>query len=329
VDKDKYVWLYKTMYTIRRFEETVYRLFNERVIIGPLHTYIGEEAIGVGISANLKKTDLVVSNHRGHGHAISKGIPLNILMAELCARATGCCHGKGGSMHIANLENGVIGSNGIVGAGLPIATGLAWAQRYLNTGNVVVAYFGDGASSEGSFHESLNLASLWKLPVIFVCENNQYAVNILTEKAVSVKDISIRSVAYSIPGITIDGMDVIGIAEKTASCIKRARDWEGPSLIEAKTYRFMGHSRGDPKYGLYRSKEEWDSWQEKDPLKAFKRKNFLTLDEINKIEEDVEKDIADAVKYAMNSPFPRPEAAFDDIYADTDSFLGKVVERGQ
>jgi pyruvate dehydrogenase E1 component alpha subunit len=308
--------LYRAMYRIRRFEETAYELFAQHVLIGPIHTYIGQEAIAVGISANLRASDLVVSNHRGHGHAVAKGVPVDMLLAELCGRATGCCRGKGGSMHVAYMEAGVVGSNGIVGAGLPIATGLAWAQTVRRTGNVVVAYFGDGASSQGTFHESLNLASLWKLPVLFVCENNGFAVSVRSGKGVSVKDVALRAQGYSIPGMTVDGMDVLAVQEASAPLLECARGGGGPALLEAKTYRFMGHSRGDPKYGPYRTKEEWAQWVDRDPLIVLKRRACMADNTIKDISNAVEAEIAAALRFALESPYPHPATAFDHVYAD-------------
>lgn len=308
--------LYRSMYRIRRFEETAYDLFTQRILIGPIHTYIGQEAISVGISAHLGTSDLVVSNHRGHGHAIAKGVPTDILLAELCGRATGCCGGKGGSMHAAYMQKGVVGSNGIVGAGLPIATGLAWAQAVRRTGNIVVAYFGDGASSQGAFHESLNLASLWELPILFVCENNGFAVSVRTEKGVAVKDVAVRAQGYNVPGIVLDGMDVLAVRDASADLIERARRGEGPALLEAKTYRFMGHSRGDPKYGPYRTKEEWEKWLERDPLTVLQQRASMTDQTIRALREEIEAEIAAASRFALESPFPEPASAFQHVYAD-------------
>jgi len=308
--------LYRSMYRIRRFEETAYDLFTQRILIGPIHTYIGQEAIGVGISANLRTSDLVVSNHRGHGHAIAKGVPTDVLLAELCGRATGCCGGKGGSMHAAYMKTGVVGSNGIVGAGLPIATGLAWAQVVRRTGNLVVAYFGDGASSQGGFHESLNLASLWKLPVLFVCENNGFAVSVRAEKGVAVKDIAVRAQAYNVPGVLVDGMDVLAVRAATAPLLERARSGEGPALVEAKTYRFMGHSRGDPKYGPYRTKAEWEQWQGRDPLTVLQQRASMAEQTITALREEIEVEISAASRFALESPYPVPATAFQHVYAD-------------
>lgn len=308
--------LYRAMRAIRRFEETAYDLYGQRVMLGPIHTSIGQEAVAVGVCDNLRADDLVVSNHRGHGHAVAKGAPIDRLLAELCARATGVCRGKGGSMHIADMAHGVVGSNGIVGAGLPIATGLAWAQQVRKTGNVVAVFFGDGASSQGMFHESLNLASLWKLPVLFVCENNRYAVYVRAEDSIAGKHVAVRAAGYGIPGITVDGMDVLAVRDAVAALIQRARKGDGPALVEAETYRFMGHSRGDPRYGPYRTKEELEEWMARDPLRILAQKGALTDQEVAAIEAEVEREMSAAVAFVHQSAFPEPTTAFEDVYAE-------------
>jgi pyruvate dehydrogenase E1 component alpha subunit len=220
--------LYRAMRAIRRFEETAYDLYGQRVLLCPIHASIGQEAVAVGVCDNLRLDDLVVSNHRGHGHAVAKGAPVDRLLAELCARATGVCRGKGGSMQIADMAHGVAGSNGIDGAGLPIATGLAWAQQVRKTGNVVAVFFGDGASSQGMLHESLNLASLWKLPVLFVCENNRYAVYVRVEDSIAGKRVAARAAGYEMSGITVDGMDVLAVRDATAALINGPGRAKGP-----------------------------------------------------------------------------------------------------
>jgi TPP-dependent pyruvate/acetoin dehydrogenase alpha subunit len=308
--------LYRSMYRIRRFEETAYDLYNQRILIGPIHTYIGQEAVGVGVSAHLGTGDLVVSNHRGHGHAIAKGVPTDILLAELCGRATGCCGGKGGSMHAAYMPKGVVGSNGIVGAGLPIATGVGWAQAVRRTGNIVVAYFGDGASSQGAFHESLNLASLWKLPILFVCENNGFAVNVRAQKGVAVDDIAKRAQGYNVPGIIVDGMDVLAVREASGPLVECARRGGGPALLEAKTYRLMGHSRGDPKFGPYRTQAEWEQWQARDPLTILPQRAAMAIETVKTLQEEIETEIAAALRFALDSPFPEPASAYQHVYAN-------------
>ena len=306
--------IYRQMLTIRKFEEKGYELFTKGLILGSLHTSIGQEAIAVGVSQALESRDTIVSNHRGHGHTIAKGADINKMMSELCGRTTGYCQGMGGSMHIAAFDKGVAGCNGIVGAGLPIATGIALAHKIKKTDGVVVAYFGEGATNEGTFHESMNLAAIWRLPILFVCENNGYAVSMPFQRAFAIKNISQRADSYGMPGETIDGMDVLTVNKRAAHYIERAREYEGPALLECMTYRFMGHSRGDPKYGPYRSKEEWEDWQKKDPLKVFLEQVDIPNNEIEKVTLEVQQNIDKAEEFALTSPKPAPSRSFQ-VYA--------------
>ncbi|MEW5815638.1 MAG: thiamine pyrophosphate-dependent enzyme [Spirochaetota bacterium] len=281
--------LYRKMVTIRKFEEKLFYLFSTRLMPGSMHQYNGEEAVAAGVCAHLAEDDYITSTHRGHGHYIAKGANVNAVMAEMFAKKTGCCRGMGGSMHIADFSVGMLGGNAIVGAGIPIAVGAAWSCKYRGEGKVAVAFFGEGASNEGAFHEALNLAAVWKLPVIFVCENNLYGFSTHYKRTMVINDIAERGSAYGIPGIVVDGMNVLEVYAKTGEMIKRARQGEGSSLIECKTYRYRGHSRFEP--AGYRGKEEVEEWKKKDPIEQWKK--YLvevyagvktTLDEIEVID---------------------------------------------
>lgn len=307
--------LYELMLLIRRFDEEAIRLYSKGKLVGSVHPYVGEEAIAAGIGKFIRQDDYFVSTHRGHGHAIAKGVPVDRMMAELMGKATGCCHGKGGSMHIADIKRGLAGSNGIVGAGMPIAVGLGLAAQVKKTDQVAVCFFGDGASNEGTFHESLNLASVWHLPVIFVCENNLYAVSVSKKKHSVVENIADRAIGYGIPGVVVDGMDVMSVMDAAEEAVRRARNGEGPTLIEAKTFRYLGHSRGDPPYGTYRTKEEVDEWKKRDCLQKLAKDGELTLEEISEIEQHVKEILRAAVEFADNSPLPEISTALTDVYA--------------
>lgn len=310
--------LYASMYKIRRFEQKAVKLFHNKELPGWLHSYIGEEAVAVGVCASLNRDDYITSTHRGHGHCIAKGADLKRMMAELYGKETGYCKGKGGSMHIADFSIGILGANGIVGGGIPIATGTALASQYLEDGRVTVCFFGDGASNQGGFHESLNLASLWKLPVVYVCENNLYAETTPQADHQPIRDIADRAKSYNMPGVIVDGNDVLAVYEETNKAVERARSGRGPTLVECKTYRYRGHWEGDPE--VYRTKEEVKEWKKRDPLKKFKKyllENDITQSkEISLVEKKIEDEIKDAVKYAQASPPPRPESALEDLYVE-------------
>lgn len=325
--KELLLKMYKAMYLIRTFDNTAGELFFQGKIPGFIHTYVGEEAVAVGVCANLKPQDVITSTHRGHGHYIAKSMfsrksweevvnDLKALAAELYGKKTGCNKGKGGSMHAALFEVGMTGANGIVGAGIPHGAGAALAIKYKKEGVVAVSFFGDGASNQGTFHEALNLSSIWKLPVVFVCENNQYAISVPSSYSVAVRDISMRGAAYAMPSVTVDGMDVLAVYEAAKVAIERARKGEGPSLIEAKTYRYRGHFEGDPMH--YRTKEELEWWKAKDPIPRL-RTYLLTLGiatekELKEIEEEVKKTVEEAFKYAEESPWPDPKEAYTDVF---------------
>jgi pyruvate dehydrogenase E1 component alpha subunit len=317
MDKQAMGELYRTMLRIRLFEEEVILLNQKQMVPGFIHSYIGEEATAVGACATLGEDDYIVSTHRGHGHIIAKGCDMKLAMAELFGKVDGYCHGKGGSMHIADARRGVIGANGIVGAGIPIACGVGLAAQLEKESRVVLCFFGDGASNQGTFHESLNLASVWRLPVVFICENNLYAISVSQEVHQKVHDVSERATAYRVPGYSIDGNDVLGVIDTVSKAVNHARDGDGPSLVEAKTYRWRGHSEADPVYGT-RSREEVEGWKEKCPIKRFREYLLsevgMTESELSDIDTAVQREISEAVAYAQASENPPPAAALDDVY---------------
>jgi len=319
LNKEKLVELYTNMLKIRKFEETTSNLFAEGLIPGLVHLYTGEEAVAVGACANLRKDDYVVSTHRGHGHCIAKGGDLKKMMAELLGKETGYSKGRGGSMHMIAPEIGVMGSSGIVGAGIPIATGLGLAIDLQRADQVVVCFFGDGATNTGTFHEGLNLTAVWKLPVVFICENNLYAISMPLPRATLVQNIADRGVAYGIPSVTVDGMDVIATYNAAQEAVKRAREGKGPTLIECKTYRYRGHFEGDPKRGTtYRSETEILEWEKKCPINAFAtrliEKGIVTAEELSEIEQKCIKDMEEAVEFAKNSQYPSQDQISDNVF---------------
>ena len=313
---EQMIAMYTNMTKIRMFEERVAEIFAEGKIPGFVHLYIGEEAVATGVCASLRDTDYITSTHRGHGHLISKGGDLKLMMAELFGKKTGYCKGKGGSMHIADVELGILGANGIVGGGPPLATGAALAAHYQGRDDVTVCFFGDGAANQGTTHEAMNLASCWKLPVIFVNENNLYGISSCTLNSMCVADIADRASAYDMPGVVVDGNDVMAVYETASEAIRRGRQGEGPSLIECKTYRHRGHFEGDP--CVYRNEEEVGEWKAKDPIPRFEKKlveiNALTQEKIEEIKTTIEKQLAEAVGFAEESPFPDPSELTDDVY---------------
>lgn len=317
LDKNALLSMHKKMVLIRKFEEKLYFLFLTRSMPGSMHQCNGQEACAVGVCANIEKTDYITSTHRGHGHCIAKGANINAVMAEMFARKTGCCKGMGGSMHIADFSVGMLGANGIVAAGIPQAAGAAWACQYLKNGRVAVAFFGDGASNEGAFHEGLNLAAVWKLPVVFVCENNLYGLSTHYRRVTPVENIAERASAYNMPGMVVDGMDVLAVYEKAGEAVIRARNGGGPTLLECKTYRYMGHSRFEK--AMYRTREEVEEWRGKDPLPAFAKRLheefMISNEEIEEAERQAIEEIENAVKYAENSPNPDPFDYRSYIYA--------------
>ena len=316
--KEQMLDLYRKMRTIREFEETVAKFFSQGEIPGFVHLYIGEEAVATGACAHLEKQDYIASTHRGHGHAIARGASINKMMAEIFGRSDGLCKGKGGSMHIADMELGFLGANGIVGAGLPLAVGAGFAAKYMKTNGVAVCFFGDASSNRGTFHESLNMASVQKLPVVFINENNGYGISMSFKRHSNITDIADRAAAYGMPGIVVDGNDVMAVYEAAEEAIKRARAGGGPILIECKTYRQHGHFEGDA--CTYRTDEELNAWKAKDPLPRFSQRlqemKIATEAEIKQIDTEVTKVITDAVEYAHNSPEPELSELTTDVYCD-------------
>ena len=313
--REGFLRMYRNMLRIRRFEEKTDELFMAGRIKGAVHVSIGQEACSVGVCSALNQDDAILTTHRGHGHSIAKGTRLNEMMAELLGKATGLCKARGGSMHIADISKGHYGAHSIVGANMPMAAGMGLAFQLEGKGRVAVVFFGDGASNQGSFHESMNLCAIWKLPVVFFCENNHYAVSFHVNRSTAVRDISLRAQSYNAPGVTVDGMDVMAVYEATREAVARARRGEGPSLLEAKTYRFFGHSRGDPQFGPYRTKEEVERWRKRDPLIVAEKMFKPTEAEKKAIQAEVDKEMATAIEFAEKSPDAALSSALEDVYA--------------
>lgn len=316
LSREKKLWMYRKMHEIRNFELEVDRLFKANLIWGTCHLSVGQEASAVGAIAALDEKDMITSTHRGHGHCIAKGGKLPQMFAELLGKETGYCRGRGGSMHIADLEMGNLGANGIVAGGIPIATGAALASKLKKDGKVTLCFFGDGATSQGAFHEAVNLAAVMKLPVVYVCENNLYGMSVPFKKASAVENAADRAKAYNIPGIIVDGNDVEAVYNVVKEAVERARKGEGPSLIEAKTYRWLGHSKSDPR--VYRTREEEEEWKQKCPIKRYRQQLIsegIEEEVLNKIEKEVEDEIKKALEYAQNSPEPKVEEIMEGVYA--------------
>lgn len=312
LDKQKLLQMYRNMLRIRRFEERLAEESARGNIPGLLHLYVGEEAVAVGACSALRKEDYMTSTHRGHGHCIAKGGDLRKMMAELFAKETGYCKGRGGSMHIAAPEIGIVGCSAIAGAGIPIAAGVGLSSKLRGTDQVCVSFFGDGASNTGAFHEGMNLASLWELPVVYVLENNLYAISTPAVRSSKLKNISDRAAAYGMRSAVADGMDVLSVYQAVSEAVERARKGQGPTLVECKTYRFRGHHEGDPKKGeIYRTKQEMDEWEKRDAIirlgdKMIKDRK-ATQAELDAIDQETMKEIEDAVVFAKESPSPKPE----------------------
>ena len=319
--KDRLLDMYRTMQTIRQFESRVKDIFQEGKIPGFVHVSIGEEASATGVAAALTDTDYITSTHRGHGHLIAKGGDVKPMMAELFGKKTGYCKGKGGSMHIANFELGILGANGIVGAGLPIATGAGLAAKVRGSGEVAACFFGDGASNEGTFHESLNIASAWKLPVVYVCENNLYGEFTAGRDVTSVKDIADRARGHDMPGVVVNGNDVVEVYEATCEAVDRARKGDGPTLLECKTYRWEGHVVGEEAFlgkRSYRPADEIEAWKKRCPLMSFEQRfvpGSFGAEELEAVRTEVGRRIDEAVQFALDSPLPAPEEALDDMFS--------------
>jgi pyruvate dehydrogenase E1 component alpha subunit len=306
----------RKMHLIRRFEESAEDAYVRGQSYGTMHLSIGQEATAVGVCAPLADSDYVTSTHRGHGHCIAKGAEVKRMFAEFLGKETGYCRGRGGSMHIADPSRGNLGANGIVGGGIPIAVGAALSAKMRKTGAVAVSFFGDGANNEGAFHESLNIASVWKLPVIFVCENNQYGMSTSIERSTAVKDVAQRAVSYAMPGVVVDGNNFAEVAETTFQAVERARRGDGPTLIESKTYRTRGHSRSDR--NRYRTKEEIEAWKARDPILRFEAEiealGLVSRADIEAVRATVEAEIAEGIQFAEASPLPQASEVLRDVY---------------
>ena len=320
IDRDVQLWMYRTMVTIRRFEEASKRLADSGKLRG-MHSSVGQEAVPTGICAHLREHDYVLGNHRSHHHCIAKGVDLNEMLAELLGKVTGTGRGKGGTMHIADIDKGMLGANGVVGSNIPVATGSALSAQLQGRDTVTVVFFGDGASSQGSLHESMNLASIWKLPVLFVCENNRYAEATPMEYSVAGGSVAKRAAGYAMPGVTADGQSVLEMYEVGGEAVRRARAGEGPTLIEALTYRYQGHFGADNPLG-YRTEEEEAHYKARDcidRMRAHLLDNAVADEaEVGAIDEAAEAAVAAAVQFAEDSPFPEPEELFADVYQDFD-----------
>lgn len=316
---EKQIEMLRSMQTIRRFEERASDDYQAGAIYGVVHCYIGEEAVAVGVCAALNRDDQIISTHRGHGHCLAKGADLNRMMAELYGRQTGYCKGKGGSMHIADFSIGMLGANGIVAGGIPIVTGAGLAAQLEGKGRVAVSFFGDGASNAGPFHESINIAATWKLPMLYVCENNLYSAGTIAADTLALSDVAARAAGYGIPGVVVDGNDVMAVYEAAEAAVSRARAGQGPTLIECKTYRWRGHTerpgQEDP-----RPKEEIEEWRQRDPINRYATnlmdQGLLTEEAWQQMDADILAAIEDAVKFSEESPFPDPDAAVEDIFAE-------------
>ena len=319
LDCRKLLWIYQRMALIREFEERLNWLVKTGVAAGPIHSYTGQEACAVGVCAALAAADWIASTHRGHGHCIAKGVDVDRMMAELYGKATGTNRGKGGSMHITDERFGVLGVNPIVGMGVTHAVGAALSAKVRRTDQVAAAFFGEGAASMGAVHEAMNLASIWKLPVVFVCENNGYSQSTPVAYAVAATNIADRAMAYRMPGVTVDGQDVLAVWEAADAAVARARSGGGPSLVECKTYRYSGHHQGDDTR-RYRTKEEEDSARERDCIRQFRQKmsesGWLDIQELDAVDVNCREQIDRAVAFAEASPVPDPNELYTDVFVD-------------
>ena len=316
-DKKTSLWLYETMMTIRQFEERARREADSGKPIGGIHSSVGQEAVPVGICTHLRKDDYLLGNHRSHHHCLAKGVDMKEMMAELMGKATGTNKGKGGTMHIADKEVGMLGANGVIGSNVPVAVGAALSAQIRGTDQVAVVFFGDGGANQGALHESINLAAIWKLGVIFVCENNRYAEATPVEYSLAGGSVAGRGAGYGIPGVEVDGQDVLAVSEVAREAVRRARAGEGPTLIEALTYRYYGHFGADDPL-TYRTQEEEEYYRSRDCIETFKTRlledETATGQELEAIDEQIMKAVDDAVKFADDSPWPEPEEMVSDVY---------------
>ncbi len=314
---EKLAWMLQRMCEIRYFEEKAEDLYVRGLVHGTMHLSIGQEAGSVGSIATLRRDDLIIHHHRGHGHTIAKGADLTIMMAEFLGKESGYCRGRGGSMHIANIPGGNLGATGVVGGGIPTAVGIALALQMRRSEQVLLSYFGDGASNEGEFHESLNMASIWKLPVVFICDNNQYGMSMHVTKAMNIEHISTRAASYGIPGKTVDGNDVLAVYEAVRAAVEYARSGQGPSLIDCLSYRWRGHSKSDR--NLYRTPQEIEEWKLKCPIRRFKQvlvdAGLMSGDEVEAVDRAAKAAIDRAAEEALTFPEPSPKNMEDEVYA--------------
>lgn len=315
--KEKLSWMLEKMFLTRYFEENAEALYVRGLVHGTMHLSIGMEASPVGSIAAIREDDLIIHHHRGHGHTIAKGADLTLMTAEFLGKEAGYCHGRGGSMHIADIEGGNLGATGIVGAGIPTSVGIGLALQMKHSDKILLSFFGDGASNEGEFHESLNLASIWKLPIVFICDNNQYGMSMAAEKSMNIKHVSERASSYNIPGVTVDGNDVLAVYSTVSEAVQRARAGEGPSLVENLTYRWRGHSKSDR--NLYRTPEEIQEWQSHDPIPRFANllieSKILSKEEVEAIDTKSQTLINEAAEKAIGMPEPSPENMEAEVYA--------------
>lgn len=307
----------RKMYVIRFFEEMVDDLFARGLVHGTMHLSVGQEASAVGSISALNHHDYILSTHRGHGHCIAKGADLNLMMAEFLGKETGYCRGRGGSMHIADMEGRNLGANGVVGGGIPLAVGVGLTLQMRRTDEIVMGFFGDGAANQGSFHEALNMAAIWSLPVVYVCENNQYGMSMSTTRAFKIEHIAQRAASYGMPGVTVDGNDVLAVYDAASEAVSRARAGDGPTLVECLTYRWKGHSKSDQE--LYRTKEEIETWKNRDPIRRFRGllvdEGVISREEDAEIEEAATRIIDEALEFAQASPEPALDTILEGVYA--------------
>lgn len=317
LEREKLIGMLRKMYEIRYFERKADELFALGKVHGTMHLSIGEEGVAVGAISAIRPDDYILSTHRGHGHCIAKGADIKLMMAEFLGKETGYCRGRGGSMHIADVERGNLGATGVVGGGIPIAMGVGLSIKMRDTDQVVLGFFGDGAANLGAFHESLNMAAIWDLPVVYICENNQYAMSMPVKRAFKIENIADRAAAYGMPGVVVDGNDVLAVYRAVAEAVERARSSQGPTLIEAKTYRWKGHSKSDQE--RYRTREEVEAWKERCPIKRFRAKliaeGVLSEEEAERIEMEAKRTIEEALEFAEASPEPSVEGIMGGVYA--------------
>jgi pyruvate dehydrogenase E1 component alpha subunit len=317
LSREDMLHMLELMYEIRYFEEKAEELYMRGMIHGTMHLSVGEEASAVGSIAALRPQDYILSTHRGHGHCIAKGADINLMMAEFMGKETGYCRGRGGSMHIADVAGGNLGANGVVGGGIPLATGVGLSIQLRRTDQVVMSFFGDGATNQGAFHEALNMGAIWQLPVIYVCENNQYGISMSVQRSMRVRRISDRAAAYGMPGVTVDGNDLLAVCEAASEAVERARSGGGPTLLENVTYRWKGHSKSDQ--NLYRTQEEMDAWKERCPIRQFRdylvQNGIVNEDDLDRIERASAEVIERAVEFATASAEPSPQTIREGVYA--------------